>query len=172
MSDEKRFYLYSRINSAADGSGYSFFIDGSFLQQGQKVKIVIIKRAKAHKRVDMGQFFFDYRTFRALLTIAERTVKTNGGNFSKSYYGGTDGKRKIIVEVKDGTIFFNCYDNVIKTEHNDYKNYTGKLMFSVKGAFDLQELFDIRTTLSNWEISNITRLLKVQNDPKKTEASK
>ena len=186
MSEEKkdkRFYLYSRINSTTDGSGFSFFIDGGFLQGGQKVKLVFVKRAKAHKRVDMGQFFLDYRTFRSFLTVLEnkmragKLLKDESGKETKnvldeSFYGGTDGKRRLHIMASKSTVFFNCYDNIIKTEHEDYKNYTGKVMFSIKGALDLQELFDIKTALSNWEISNITKLLKVQNDPKKTEASK
>jgi hypothetical protein len=182
---EKKFYLYNRINSTTDGSGFSFFIDGGFLQVGQKVKLVFVKRAKGHKRVDMGLFYMDYRTFRSFLSIIEhkmragKLLKDKDGKetknvFEESFYGGTDGKRRLHVTASRSTIFFNCYDNIIKTEHDDYKTYTGSIMFSIKGALDLQELFDIKTTLSNWEISNINKFLKpqVKNDPDKTEASK
>ena len=62
------------------------------------------------------------------------------------------------------------YDNIIQSEHKDYKEYTGKLMFSLKNALDFQEFFDIRTTLNNWEITKIGKL--VNYDPQKTEANK
>lgn len=175
MADKKKdFYLFQRANAAADNSGFSFFLDGSFLEDGQKVKFVFVKRAKGNKRVDLGKFFMDYRTFRSLFNMIERgwAVKRSKYTFSKSFYGGTDGKRRLIIEVKGKTMFFNCYDNLIKGEHDDYKSYTGNLMFSLNEPFDIQEFFDVRTTISNWEIANISKLLKVKNDPEKAEASK
>jgi len=175
MSDKKRsFYLFQRANATSDGSGFSFFLDGSFLEEGQKVKFVFVKRAKGNKRVDLGKFFMDYRILRSLLNMIEKgwSIKRSKYVFSKSFYGGADGKRRLIIEIKKNTIFFNCYDNIIKTEHEKYKGYTGNLMFSLNEPFDIQEFFDIRTTLNNWEIANISKLLKVKNDPEETQASK
>lgn len=184
MAEEKRWYLYQKINAASDGSGYSFFISPEFLNDGQKVKLVFVKRAKANKRIDLGYFYLDYRIFSSLLTILENKMRTGkllkddqGKDtkyvFDGSFYGGTDGKRRLHILASRGTVFFNCYDNLIQKEHEKYKDYTGKLMYSVKGALDLQEFFDIRNTLSNWELTHVQMLLsKGKDDTEKTEASK
>ena len=96
-------------------------------------------------------------------------------NYEESFYGGADGGRRLIFKLiketeKPVTLFINVYDNIIQSEHKDYKEYTGKLMFSLKNALDFQEFFDIRTTLNNWEITKIGKL--VNYDPQKTEANK
>lgn len=184
MSDEKRWYLYQKVNAASDGSGYSFFIDPGFLNNGQKVKLVFVKRAKGNKRIDLGLFFIDYKIFGSLLTVLEnkmragKPLKDDKGEitkyvFDESFYGGTDGKRRLHILASRGTVFFNCYDNLIQKEHENYKDYTGKLMFSIQGMLDLQELFDIKSTLSNWELTQVQLLLlKGKDDTEKAEDSK
>lgn len=179
MADKQQ-NLFERANSAADGSGYSFFIDGSFLEQSQKLTFTILKRGKGNKREDMGKFFLHYRTLRSVISIVERKLRAYSllkskedkakFSYSESFYGGADGKRRLVISVKDGKIFFNIYDNIVQTERAEHKNYSGKGMFSLNGAIDMQEFFDLRTTLSNWEITKIGKL--VNYDPNKTEDSK
>jgi hypothetical protein len=156
--EKNKFYIYQKVNTLTDGSGYSFFVDGRPLNEIQKLTLTALRRTPENKRADMAMFYIDYRVFRSMLTVLENRLRSNI-ECNIKLRGGTDAKRALTILSKDKTVFFNFYDNSIQNKHESYKSYTGKIMFPIKNALDLQELFDTKITLSNWELTQIQRLL-------------
>lgn len=139
-----------------DNKNFTFIIE-SRLEIG-KLRIVLYKRNDDQKRIDLAEFYIDYRKFRAILKIAEGYFKSNKEYFQK-FVAGEDGGRTFQISVKNRQVGVKIYDNLIKDRHKDYKNYTGQIGFYLKAFEDIVEFFDIRETLFNWEINQMKTIL-------------
>jgi len=158
-----------------DKTDYTFVIDTSMLVMEReektivtgKVKLVCFKRDKKNKRIDMAEFYEDYKSLRAILDLLY--AKWHKGQECKiARFGGTDGQRRLtwdLSNVPKLTLWFE--DNISKEK---FSKYTGKMMYSLTGALDFQELFNLRNTLNNWELLNLKELWAA-DDPEETPST-
>jgi len=154
-----------------DKTDYTFVIDNSMLQKAHKLKIVCFKRDKKNKRIDMAEFYEDYKSLRAILDLLyAKWYKGKGLKISR--FGGTDGQRRLtydlLFSVGAGSKLTFWFEDLISKEK--YDGYTGKMMYSISETLDLQELFNLRETLNNWELLNLTNVM-AQDDTKETDST-
>ena len=159
-----------------DKTDYTLIIDTSMLTMEKedktetvgKLKLVCFKRDKKNKRIDMAEFYEDYKSFRAILDLLDAKWR-KGETFKLARFGGADGQRRLTYDLslsptKDAKLTLWFEDNISKEK---FKNYTGKMMYSLVGALDFQELFNLRDTLNNWELLNLKELWAA-DDPEET----
>ena len=167
-----------------DKTDYTFVIDTSMLSYTiigtaapniekvpGKIKLVCFKRDKDNKRIDMAEFYEDYKSFRAILDLINAKWRI-GDKYKISRFGGTDGQRRLSYDLswsptKDAKLTF-WFEDLISKEK--YDGYTGKMMFSIKEPLDFQELFNLRDTLNNWELLNLKELWAA-DDPEETPST-
>ena len=171
MAEEKEnYYLFKRVNKTGDG-GFALFIDGDMLEKFQKVKFTAVRRDNKNTRTDLAVFFMDYRVLRAIIAIISSKLTSYGieATYNQKFHGGDDGGRKLGVGLKTGQLTFFFDDKIIQTKKPEFKDYTGEMMFALKGALDLQEFFDLRETLNNWELTQIGRLVHIDTPETETK---
>lgn len=165
-----------------DKTDYTFIIDNSMLEfkpkdpgpneksvVAGKIKLVCFKRDKQNKRIDMAEFYEDYKSFRAILDLLYAKWR-NADAYKIPRFGGADGQRRLTWDLSQDkgpklTLWFE--DNISKEK---FTKYTGKMMYSLNGALDFQELFNLRDTLNNWELLNLKELWAA-DDPEETTST-
>jgi len=135
-----------------DNKYYSFIVEER-LNIG-KIKITILKRNDAQKRIDMAEMYFPYEKFRAML-IYWKSALNKGSDFEAKYISGADGKRTMYFKIKSKQIGIQLFDAIITEKNN---NYTGKGGFQLKSLEDIIGFFQIITTINHWEFMNINKL--------------
>ena len=150
MADKREFIMYRK-----DNTNYSFIIE-PVLNEAGRVHIACFKRDKENKRVNINSFFLKYQVFKVLLDKIEVSLRTNT-SLNKKFIGGKDGKRMLHVNRNAGVkdVLF----NFPITEEAKEKGGE-KMLFAIKDSFDISELLNLRSTINNWELANINKLIK------------
>jgi len=148
-----------------DNTQFSFLIE---LTLQTMINVKIFKRNEGNNRIDMANFFHDYRTFYAILDMIESAFKQKK-SYSIKMMGGKEGKRRITYQVavagdeKPAGLTIMLLDQTIQ-QVEGCKNYTGKLLFAIRDRVDLAELLNIRRILNNWEVRNLNLLKPNKKD--------
>jgi len=165
----KSFQLYRK-----DKTNYTFIIE-SALNEFQKVKLIVLNRDSNNKRIDMAEFYEDYRSFRAVVTLLEVAYYSKAEKIIFTHFGGTDGKRKLTYslkrdpEKKKSIITFGFKDQLIQNTEG-CQSYGGEMLFSINDTIDMIEFFNLKTTINNWELTFIQKL--ISDDSKSKTAKK
>lgn len=158
-----------------DKTDYTFVIDTSMLNMEKtnntvvtgKIKLVCFKRDKDNKRIDMAEFYEDYKSFRAILDLLCAKWRKNE-ELKISRFGGTDGQRRLAYDLSNTPKLTFWFEDKISKEK--YSGYTGKMMYTINLPLDFQELFNLRDTLNNWELLNLKELW-AGDDPEETTST-
>jgi len=126
-----------------------------------KIKIVSYKRDQENHRIDMAEFYLNYKEFVAILKAIELAF-LHKKEYNKELTGGEDGARKMYINLKFSSgvsLGFKMFDNIISTKSEKTKDYSGKVGFILKSLEDIIEFIDIKKTINNWELANINKIL-------------
>ena len=141
-----------------DNTDYTFVIEPVLNEVG-KVHLWCFKRDKEHNRKAFNSFWMNYQVFRAALDQVEVVLKKNG-NLNLNFVGGSDGERMLQIVKKKDVLDIGFVFPVPPNSKDKDGNDREKLMFFLKNTLDITELLNLRTTINNWELANINKLMK------------